>query len=272
MSKKTNWKNIIGIALIVLFTGGAIYYSFYDYFAYERPSNPSQDNFDRFLDAWSEREYDAKNDIQEKEFYTAFEKSISRYVDSIGLLLNWCGEIVDIKIVNCVGEQLITFTISYQPEEYRKVIFRCSHLIEPDQQNDRLYNIVKNIANRSKVYFDGFIGTRQNGDIIYYGSSPGNRLNISYPDYSFWIVDIGTEKRSDTLSPDMQKAVSLIYEITALVERRYFERISQEEYDKQSDPLVKSFTALKERMSPDEQWYIQRLTNCLGNRIIDRAL
>ena len=180
--------------------------------------------------------------------------------------------ISDIKIENSEGDQVITFTISYQPEEYRKVRFRCSHLLEPDQQNDRLYNIVKNIANRSKVYFDGFIGTRQNGDIIYYGSSPGDRLNISYPDYSFWIVDIGTEKRSDTLSPDMQKAVSLIYEITALVERRYFKRISQEEYDKQSDPLVKSFTALKERMSPNEQWYIQRLTNCLGNRIIDRSL
>lgn len=50
-------------------------------------SNVQQRDFDYFLSSKRSESYNYSNDIQRKEFYKGFKKSLFNYVDSIGLFV-----------------------------------------------------------------------------------------------------------------------------------------------------------------------------------------
>lgn len=226
--------------------------------------NPQQQAFDDFLAKKRESSYRQNNDIQKKEYYNQFEKELFSYVDSVGLFVNWQGIIEKIETTESGNTTALKFSITYQPEQYRKITFRCTHLITTDSLNtDYVYNTVKNMPNYTVVYFDGFIRTKNNDEIDYYMSSAGSDLNISYPDYEFWITDISPEKRDNLLSPKMQNAVSVAYKINNPLKKQYMGLITKEESDRQFSELLPSFNQAKSELTDSEKQYIQRLNTCL---------
>lgn len=123
--------------------------------------------------------------------------------------------------------------------------------------DDYIYNKVKNISDYSKVYFDGFIRTKNNNQIY------GSKQNIAYPDYYFWIIDIGTTKRNDILPVNLKDAVDFCYKITQPLKLLYLKELSKEESDNQHLKLLPNFKLLKSKLTNDENKYIQRLNTCL---------
>lgn len=227
-------------------------------------SNVQQRNFDNFLISKNRESYNYSNDIQRKEFYKLFEKSLCNYVDSIGLFVNWEGVIDDIKTEESGNTTAVKFKISFLPEEYRNIEFFCTHLVKTDSlSTDYLYNTVKNMPNGLIVYFDGFIRTKNSGEIYYHYGSSNDESNISYPDYEFWPVEIGPEKRKDSLSVNLQNAVSSCYNIIQPLREQYIGLISKEESDKKYNELLPAFENAKGKLTPAEKLYIQRLNGCL---------
>lgn len=231
--------------------------------------NQQQQNFDDFLAKKNEISYSQANDIQEKEFYKQFEKEIFEYIDSIKLLVNWKGNIRNIK-TEVSGEQTaVIFEIYYKPEEHREITFECIHLVETTNlDSDYIYNQVKNISEYSSIYFDGLIRTKNNNQVYYNMRSPGNDRNIAYPNYYLWIVDIGIvdiqiPKRSDTLSKNLQNAVNYCYKINEPLKLHFLNKISKKESDKEFQSLLPEFENLKSHLTENEKSYIQRLNTCL---------
>lgn len=231
---------------------------------YFKPDNKQQEDFDNFLAKKREFSYNQNNDIQKKEYINLFEKELFNYIDSVGLFVNWEGVISDIKTQESGNTTELSFVIEYQPEQYRKIEFHCSHLVPTDSlSNDYIFNTVKNMPNYMIVHFDGFIRTKNNGVADYYLGTSGDDLNISYPDYDFWIIDISPEKRSDTLSPNMRNAVNLAYKINEPLKAKYLGLISDSESQKQFDELLPKFNQVKKGLTVAEKQYIQRLNTCL---------
>lgn len=226
--------------------------------------NPQQQAFDDFLFKKRESSYYLNNDIQTKEYHTRFEQDLFEYVDSVGLFVNWRGIIGDIKTDESGKTTALKFTIRYQPERYRRVEFHCTHLVASDSlNNDYIYNAVKNMPNNAVVYFDGFIRTKNNGEVYYYMSSPGGDLNIAYPKYEFWVTDISSTTRDNALSMNMGKAVALACEITKPLKSQHLGLVDKEESDRQFNELLPAFEQVKSDLTDSERQYIQRLNTCL---------
>ncbi|MEG0560461.1 MAG: hypothetical protein RR513_08110 [Muribaculaceae bacterium] len=187
------------------------------------------------------------------------------YIDSVGLFINWDGVISDIKTQELGEVTELSFVIGYQPEQYRKIEFHCSHCVPTDSLSyDYIFNTVKNMPNNMIVHFDGFIRTRNNGVVDYYSGTSGNDLNIPYPNYDFYIIDISPEKRSDTLSSNLRNAVNLAYKINKTLKNKYLGLISDSESRKQFDELLPKLNQSKNGLTDAEKLYIQRLNTCLN--------
>jgi hypothetical protein len=231
---------------------------------YDKLENKQQQSFDTFLLSKRAKEYNQANDIQKKQFYSEFENELYGYIDSVKLFVNWNGRISDIKTESNGKSTYVKFKITYQPEEYRKISFFCTHLAKSDSLNDDyIYNKVKSIPDNSEVYFDGFIRTKNNNKVDYHLGNPGEDLNIAYPDYKFWIIDISNTKRNDTLTSNLKNTVDCCYKITQPLKQLYLKQISKSESDKQHRNLLPAFEILKSKLSNDEIKYVQRLNTCL---------
>jgi hypothetical protein len=233
-------------------------------------SNSEQAAFDKFLSEKNSRRYSQKNDIQEKEYLDQFEQDLFNYVDSVGLFVNWKGRIKDISTSNTGKHSTsIDFRVYYEPEQYRKVEFRCLYVVDNDSlKNDHIYNVVKNISNYSTVYFDGFIRTTNKNTVKYNYHSPGDDLNIPYPTYDFFIIDIGEVNRGDTLSPNLQSAIDYAYKINKVVKQHILKQISDEEMHNQLETINPDFTAVKSELTTEEVAYLDRLTNAMTMNVI----
>lgn len=226
-------------------------------------NNPQQQNFDDFLAQKRETRYHQNNDIQRKEFYTQFEKALYNYIDTCGLFVNWKGVISDIKTEESGKTTALKFTISYKPEEYREVKFYCTHLIETDSLNsDYIYNMVKNMPNYMVVYFDGFIRTKNSGE-VYYKYGFDKDLNIPYPNYEFWPINIGPEKRNNILPTNLNKAVNICYDIIKPMRQNYLGEITKEQSDSVYNCLAPEFKEAKSILTKEESEYISRLATAL---------
>lgn len=249
------------LACLVLGMVGCIQKRAYNAVQFE---NQQQQDFDNFLAKKQQASYYQANDIQEKEYYAQFESELFNYVDSVRLFINWKGIIEDIKTEESGKTTALKFTITYKPEEYREVEFHCTHLIDTDSLNsDYIYNTVRNIRNYTVVYFDGFIRTKNNDEVYYYLRSAGNDLNISYPNYEFWITDIGSEKRNDTLSNNLQDAVSIVCKLGEPMKEYFMKSITKEEFDRQSNELLPLYKEAESMLSDREKQYAKRFNTCL---------
>ena len=190
--------------------------------------NDQQADFEKFLSARNEHRYDSRNDIQKAEFYKQFESDLYNYVDSVKLFVNWTGIIDGISTRN-VGNNCtqVKFTIFYTPEEYRKVSFNCLYVVNNDSlETDHIYNTVKNISNGSSVYYDGLLVITNHNTVKYDFHSPGDELNLPYPDYDFFIIEVGTTNRGDSLSTNLQAAVENAYRMIETLKLNYQKKIS----------------------------------------------
>ena len=227
--------------------------------------NDQQADFEKFLSARNEHRYDSRNDIQKAEFYKQFESDLYNYVDSVKLFVNWTGIIKDISTRN-VGNNLtqVKFTIFYTPEKYREVSFNCLHVVNNDSlETDYFYNIVKNISNGSSVYFDGFIRTTNHNTVKYEFLSPGDDMNLPYPHYDFFIVEVGTTSRGDSLSTNLQAAVESAYRMIEPLKLNFQKKISNAEEKARLKATEPEFNAAKAKLTKEEKDYLNRLINAL---------
>jgi len=234
-------------------------------------ANPQQQEFDNFLSKKKKISQGLSNDIQKKEFYNQFEKDLFNYVDSVKLFVNWKGQIKEIKTKESGQVTIVEFKIYYKPEENREVVFQCINLVLTENlESNHIYNQVKNMSNYSPVFFDGFIRTDNNNQVYYEGRSPGNERNVSYPNYYFWIIDIGAEKRNNSHSVNMQNAIDYCFKIVEPQRMQFRNQISKEESNKMYNEMLPEFENLKSRLTEDERLYIQRIYDCSVSNIISK--
>lgn len=228
--------------------------------------NDQQAAFDKFLSDRNSHKYDARNDIQKAEFLKQFETDLFNYVDSAKLFINWTGKIKDISTRDAgKNSTQVKFTIYYEPEQYRKVEFNCLYIVNNDSlETDHIYNTVKNISDYSTVYFDGFIRTTSDNTVKYDFHKPGDDLNLPYPDYDFFIIEVGSTSRGDSLSVNLHAAVECAYKITEPLKLNYQKKISDAEQKARWNALEPEFAAAKAKLTKEEDAYLNRLTNALA--------
>lgn len=226
-------------------------------------SNIQQEEFDNMLVQNNKKHYDLGNKILEKEFNDSVKKAIGEYMDSVMLFVNWEAKIKNINS-NETGNSSValSFELQYTPEKYREVTFEVDYVLPKDSlQKDKIYSTVKNLDDYSTVYFDGFIRRKANGEAHY--SSYSDDLMHSYPKFKFFIVDINTASKGDTLSNNLQKAVELSFKAIEPLDLNFKKIISNKESTNRVEKVAPQFKAAKEVLSSEEKMYIDRLTQAL---------
>lgn len=224
--------------------------------------NVQQDNFDNMLARNKDKSYRLGNKILEKEFNDSVKLAIGEYMDSVKLFINWKAQIQNINSRETGKSIALSFELEYAPEQYRKVTFDVDYILPKDSLNsDKVYQTVKSINNYSTVYFDGFIRRKANGEAYY--SSFSDDLIHSYPDFKFFVVDINTTSKGDTLSNNLQNAVELSFKAIEPLELNFKKEISKRELNKRVENIAPQFKAAKEVLTQEEKAYIDRLTQAL---------
>lgn len=225
-------------------------------------SNMQQENFDAMLARNSDKSHRLGNKILEKEFNDSVKFAIGKYMDSVRLFVNWKAVIQNINSRETEKTVLLSFELKYTPEQYRKITFDVDYILPKDSLNsDKVYQTIKSLNNYSTVYFDGFIRKKANGEVHY--SSYSDDLMHSYPDFKFFIVDISTTSKGDTLSNNLRNAVDLSFKAIEPLELNFKKVISKKESDKRVKEITPKFQAAKDVLTKDERAYIDRLSQAL---------
>lgn len=228
----------------------------------KRFSNVQQENFDNMLAQNCNNSYHLGNNILEKEFNDSVKLAMGEYMDSVRLFVNWVARIHNINS-NETGKSSValSFELEYAPGQYREVSFEVDYVLSKDSlDSDKIYNTIKKLSNYSTVYFDGFIRKKANGE-AHYNTSDG--IMHSYPTFKFFIVDINTTSKGDTLSNNLQNAVDLSFKSIEPLELNFKKKISKKEMSKQVDQIAPLLKAAKKTLTLEEKAYIDRLTEAL---------
>lgn len=204
------------------------------------------------------------NEIQKKEFLTSYNKKFCAYINKTKVLTNWFGFIDEIKTKENGESTAIEFSLLFPrnpaQESYSKndcVIFYCTHIVKTDSLcYDAIYNKVKYFPEGLGIYFDGVIRTK-NSDEVYYHENYSSSSYFPSPEYEFWVLDVKTDTTS--LSPNLQNAINLCYEITEPLRLNYLGKISKEKSDSIHVALLSEYNLIKERLTSEEKLYIERL-------------
>jgi hypothetical protein len=252
--------------LLMLFAANVLLFtSCIDNTNYAKIENEQQLAFDKFLKSNKELEFNQANEIQKKEFFKKYEHDLYCYVDSMKLLKNWKGVISKIDTEPTGNAStLITFTITYQPEKFREVTFNCMHIAPTDSlKYDVIYNEVKDISDYSQVYFDGIIRVKNDSTISYDMRRPGDDLNISYPKYDFFIVDVRKENNPSFHTKALIKAIDCSYRMQEPLKLNYLKLISKKEKEQRWNQLLPEYEKAKKNLSENEIKYIGRVNESL---------
>lgn len=122
-------------------------------------------------------------------------------------------------------------------------------------------NAYQGLGGEYETLLDGFIRKKANGEAHY--SSYSDDLMHSYPDFKFFVVDINTTSKGDTLSNNLQNAVDLSFQAIEPLELNFKKEISKKESSKRVEKIAPRFKAAKEVLTQDEKAYIDRLTQAL---------
>ena len=225
-------------------------------------SNVQQEIFDNMLARNNDKRYCLGNNILRKEFNDSVKLAMGEYMDSVKLFVNWEAKIKNINSRETGKTIALSFELEYAPEEFRKVTFDVDYVLPQDSVNtDKIYQTIRSLSNFSTVYFDGFIRKKANGEAHY--SSYSDDLMHSYPDFKFFVVDINTTSKGDTLSTNLQKAVNLSFQAIEPLELNFKKEISKKESNKRVEKIAPHFKAAKEVLTQEEKAYIDRLTKAL---------
>lgn len=225
-------------------------------------SNVQQENFEEILARNCEKSYRLGNKILEKEFNDSVKLAMGEYMDSVKLFVNWKAIISKINSRETGNSIALSFVLSYTPEQYREVSFDVDYIIpKVDINTDKVYQTVKRLSDNSVVYFDGFIRRKANGEAIYGYSDD---IMHSHPKFKFFIVDINSVSKGDTLSGNLQNAVDLSFQAIEPLELNFKKKISQRESDKRVSEIAPRFKVAKEVLTEEERAYVNRLTQALS--------
>ena len=224
-------------------------------------SNVQQENFDNMLARNSKKSYRLENKILEKEFNDSVKLAMGEYMDSVKLFVNWQAKIKNINSEERGKSIALSFELVYAPEEYREVTFDVDYILPKDSVNtDKVYQTVRSLNNYSIVYFDGFIRKKANGEAYYNNFYSSIH---SYPVFKFFVVDINTTSKGDTLSNNLQNAVDLSFQAIEPLELNFKKEISKKESNKRVENIAPRFKAAKEVLTQEEKAYVDRLTQAL---------
>ena len=225
--------------------------------------NIQQEEFDKILTTNRIKASTLKNKVLEKEFSDSIKLVIGKHMDSTKLFVNWKANIKDISSKENSNKSVaLSFVLEYYSEDYSTVSFHVDYVIPKDSlSSDKIYQTVKKIDENTSVYFDGFIRTKTNGethDIIY-----SNNLFYGYPDFQFFIIDIGLRSKGDTLSDNLRKAVYLTYEAIDPIKLNFRKKISKKESDRRAKQIAPKLKDSMDVLTDDERAYIKRLYEAL---------
>lgn len=225
----------------------------------QRFSNPQQQEFDDMLDQFNDNDLKySSNKIRKQEFLDSVKVATFCYVDSVRLFVNWEGKISHIDSQKSGGTTMLEFDIGYKPEQYREVTFKCKYLVPTDSlSTDELYQRVRTLRGHETVYFDGFIRTLSNNTVKYWLAT--DDLFLPYPKFEFFIVDISTTPKSDSIRTEMQDAINLTFEAIQPLKLLYEGKISKRESTQRSNTIAPKYDVAKSQLTPSEKKYIQRL-------------
>lgn len=225
-------------------------------------SNVEQEHFDAMLAQNDNKSRWLGNNILEKEFNDSVKLAMGAYMDSVKLFVNWNAIIQNIDNREIGKSVALSFELEYTPEQYRTVTFDVDYILPIDSLNsDKIYQTIKNLNNNSTVYFDGFIRKKANGEAYY--SSYSDDLMHNYPRFKFFIVDINTTSKGDTLSQNLRNAVDLSFKAIEPLELNFKKEISKKESNKRINEIAPTFQAAKNVLTKDERAYIDRLMQAL---------
>ena len=85
----------------------------------------------------------------------------------------------------------------------------------------------------------------------------------SYPKFKFFVVDVNTTSKGDTLSNNLQNAVDLSFKAIEPLELNFKKKISEKESNRRVKKIAPEFNAAKEVLTQEERAYIDRLPQAL---------
>ncbi len=229
------------------------------------PKIRQQEEFVDFLTRKNNKFKNIDQDRFKQEFFTNFEKEISSYIDSMGMLVHWVGTINNIKIDEGRDITTATFEINY-PCEIGNIGFHCQHLTtSKTAENDYLLERLKTIENNTVIAFDGIIKTSSYGSIRYYKNPLYDSHNLVSPDYQIYVVDIfdAQEMTSTVLHMNMDNAVKSAYNLVDLERSNYLGMLSDEGKKTRSVEAVKALRESMQPLSKEERAYVERLIKSL---------
>lgn len=110
-------------------------------------ANPQQQQFDDMLANFNNNDLKyVGNKIKKQEFLDSVKLATFEYVDSVKLFVNWEGRISNIDSRESGNSTALEFDITYKPEQYREVTFKCKYILSNDSlQTDELYQKRKSV-------------------------------------------------------------------------------------------------------------------------------
>ena len=226
----------------------------------QRFPNPQQQKFDDMLARFnnSSLKY-SSNQIRKKEFLDSVKYATYCFVASSKLFTNWQGVISHINSQKSGNSTVLEFDITYKPEEYREVTFNCKYIFPTDSlSSDELYQKVHELDGYETVYFDGFIRTLSDKTVKYSWSSSDD-LFLPYPKFQFFVIDLSTNQKSDTISPNLKNAIDLTFDAIEPLKLNFEGKISKKECNKLVTAIAPKFEDAKSRLTISEKRYIDRL-------------
>lgn len=232
-------------------------------------SNKSQSEFEKILFKYNENKYSYKNEIQRIEGLKSFDNEILNFIDSSKFFVNWEAVISDIDIsdrfLNSKKYKVLTFTLFYEPDEYREVRFKCLKAIEEDSiSTDLIYNNIKNIGNYTTVYFDGIIRKGDDG-LISYDSHGGasDDMRFPYPSFNFNIFNITQSQRVDSISTTLKSLVNIDMNIIDFMAKS----TNKKEVKEHTEMYVTTVDSLRKLLTSDEIYWRNQFMNHYINEI-----
>lgn len=226
-----------------------------------RFSNVQQENFENMLIRNYNTRMNLANDIQQTEFDDSVKLALGKYMDSVQVFVNWEGIVVDIRSDSF---DAISLGLEYLSRADHKVIFHVNYVMPKDKKTaDKVYQTIKNLSNGTPVYFDGFIAKRKNGEIKY-----------AYPkvydnEFDFYILDVNTKSKGDTLPVNLRKAIDLSSQINKLLRANFYKKLSDREYNKKLKEIGPKFTSAKDALSQEDKDYLDRFTAALTDNFLN---
>lgn len=243
--------------------------------------NEQQESFKRMIASNEEKMNSLANQLQEREFIDSLKLAMGEYMDSVKLFVNWKAKIQNINSTEEDNSIALSFELAFDfdPNQFQDqdsayasvsgntVEFDVDYVVPKDSiKSDKIYNTVKQLKEGSTVYFDGFIRTKANGEAHFISESFEPSFCPSW--FKFFIIDISTTSKGDTLSPKLQKAVELSYQFAEPIKLNFKKKISDKEASKRTDKREKALKTAMKELPKEEKNYVRRLVQALVYNIL----